>query len=37
MHYRDYRHSSEIIGSAVWLYHRFTLSLRDIEDLLAGR
>ena len=26
-----------IISHAVWLYHRFTLSFRDIEDLLAER
>ncbi len=25
------------ISQAVWLYHRFTLSLRDVEDLLAER
>ncbi|GAC30415.1 hypothetical protein GPAL_3573 [Glaciecola pallidula DSM 14239 = ACAM 615] len=22
---------------AVWLYHRFTLSFRDVEELLAAR
>ena len=27
----------EIIGHAVWLYLRFTLSFRDVEDLLAER
>ncbi len=27
----------KIISRAVWLYHRFTLSLRDVEDLLAER
>ena len=27
----------EIISHAVWLYHRFTLSFRDVEDLLAER
>ena len=27
----------EIIQYAVWLYHRFNLSHRDIEDLLAER
>ncbi len=27
----------EIISHAVWLYHRFTLSFRDIEELLAIR
>src|ERR1700749_3005013 len=26
-----------IIRHAVWLYHRFTLSYRDVEDLLAER
>jgi putative transposase len=27
----------DIIRHAVWLYPRFTLSFRDVEDLLAGR
>jgi hypothetical protein len=22
---------------AIWLYHRYALSFRDVEDLLAGR
>ena len=35
--YRGYRYPPEIIGYAVWAYHRFTLSFRDIEDLLAHR
>ena len=35
--YRGFRYAPEIIGYAVWLYHRFTLSFRDIEDLLAER
>ena len=35
--YRGHRFPSEIISRAVWLYHRFTLSLRDVEDLLADR
>lgn len=35
--YRGFRYPPEIIGYAVWLYHRFTLSYRDIEDLLAER
>lgn len=26
-----------IISHAVWLYHRFSLSFRDVEDLLAER
>ena len=35
--YKGYRYSGEIISHTVWLYHRFTLSFRDIEDLLAER
>jgi putative transposase len=35
--YRGYRFSAAIISYAVWLYHRFCLSFRDIEDLLAER
>jgi hypothetical protein len=33
-----YRHQfrSEVIQSAVWLYLRFTLSYRDVEELLAA-
>ena len=32
-----HRFPPEIITHAVWLYHRFCLSLRDVEDLLAER
>jgi len=32
-----YRFPPEIIHKAIWLYLRFTLSLRDVEDLLAER
>lgn len=35
--YKRYRYPPEIIQYAVWLYHRFNLSHRDIEDLLAER
>src|SRR6266496_568254 len=35
--YRGYRFPPEIIQRAVWLYFRFTLSFRDVEDLLAER
>ena len=35
--YKRYRFPSELIQHAVWLYHRFNLSHRDIEDLLAER
>ena len=33
--YRRHRFPPEIISHAVWLYHRFCLSFRDVEDLLA--
>jgi transposase-like protein len=35
--YAGYRFPPEIIPQAIWLYLRFTLSLRDVEDLLAER
>ena len=35
--YHGYRFPPEIISHAVWLYYRFCLSLRDVEDLLAER
>ena len=35
--YRGYRFPPDIISHAVWLYHRFSLSSRDVEDLLAQR
>ena len=35
--YKGYRFPPEIIQQAIWLYLRFTLSLRDVEDLLAER
>ena len=35
--YKRHRFPSEIIQYAVWLYHRFNLSHRDVEDLLAER
>ena len=31
--YRGYRYPAEIISHAVWLYFRFSLSLRDVEEL----
>ena len=37
MLYKRYRFPPEIIQYAVWLYYRFNLSHRDIEDLLAER
>ena len=35
--YSGYRFPPEIIHKAIWLYLRFTLSFRDVEDLLAER
>ena len=35
--YHGYRFPPGIISHAVWLYHRFCLSFRDVEDLLAER
>ena len=35
--YRRHRFPPEVISHAVWLYYRFALSFRDVEDLLAKR
>ena len=35
--YSGYRFPPEIIHQAIWLYLRFTLNFRDVEDLLAER
>jgi transposase-like protein len=35
--FRRHRFSPDVIRYAVWLYYRFTMSLRDVEDLLAER
>ena len=35
--YKRHRFPPDIISYGVWLYHRFNLSHRDIEDLLAER
>jgi putative transposase len=34
---KGFRFPRSVIGYAVWAYHRFALSLRDVEDLLASR
>ncbi len=31
-----YRFPAEVIGHAVWLYHLFGLSFRDVKLILAG-
>ena len=35
--YARYRFPPEIIRQSIWRYLRFTLSFRDVEDLLAER
>jgi putative transposase len=35
--YKGFRFPPEIISHAVWLYFRFSLSFRDVEELLAQR
>lgn len=35
--YAHHRYPKSIIAYAVWVYHRFCLSYRDVEDLLAER
>jgi len=35
--YHRHRFPAEVIAHAVWLYLRFPLSLRMVEDLLAAR
>jgi putative transposase len=35
--YPGYRFPAEIISHAIWLYHVFSLSLRDVELILAER
>ena len=35
--HHGHRFPPEIISYAVWVYHRFCLSFRDVEDLLAER
>ena len=35
--YAGYRYPGEVIAHAVWLYHHFCLSFRDVQDPLAER
>jgi len=35
--YSGHRYPAEIISHTVWLYYRFTLSFRDVEEILAYR
>jgi len=36
-HYKNHRLPAEIINHGVWLYFRFCLSYRDVEELLFAR
>lgn len=36
-HNHRHRFPAAVIAHAVWLHHRFALSLRDVEELLYGR
>ncbi|MEK6193594.1 MAG: IS6 family transposase, partial [Deltaproteobacteria bacterium] len=35
--YKGHRFPKAVISHAVWLYHRFSLSYRKVEELLAVR
>ena len=35
--YKHHRFPAEIISHAIWLYFRFSLSYRDVEELMAAR
>ena len=35
--YKGYRFPAEVIAHRVWLYHRFTLSFREVEELMLAR
>jgi putative transposase len=35
--FKRYRFPPGIIRDAIWLYARFTLSFRDVEEMLAER
>ncbi len=36
-HHHRHRFPAAVVAHAVWLYHRFALSLRDVEELLFER
>jgi putative transposase len=35
--YKGHRYPVEIISYCVWLYHRFPLSLREVEEMMFAR
>lgn len=36
MSYKGQRYPAEIIAHGMWLYHRFPLSLREVEELMVS-
>ncbi len=37
LNYSGHRFPAEVISHAVWLYFRFPLSLRNVDEILAAR
>jgi putative transposase len=35
--YKGFRFAPEVIRHCVWLYHRFPLSFRDVQELMLER
>jgi putative transposase len=35
--YRGFRFPAEVISHCVWLYHRFPLSFREVEEMMLER
>jgi putative transposase len=35
--YKGFRFPAEIISHCVWLYHRFSLSFREVEEMMLRR
>jgi transposase-like protein len=35
--YKGHRYPAEIISHGAWLYHRFTLSYRDVQEMMLAR
>ena len=35
--YKGHRYPVEVISHCVWLYHRFPLSFREVEELMLER
>jgi putative transposase len=35
--YKGFRFAPEVISHCVWLYHRFSLSFRDVQELMLER